>query len=144
MHLWHLHPVIVHFPIALLLTGCGLRVLNHFVKQNSLTFAIRILLVLGVLGLSLAVASGFLAYHTAPHVPDAWEVQYEHKQLGLWSLALGIVLLGWSLWRGNAFDPLAWTEPVELGLWIVLAGFILATGWHGGQLVFVYGTGVVK
>ena len=144
MHLWHLHPVIVHFPIALLLTGCGLRVLNHFTKQASLTFTVRILLALGVLGLAGAVASGLLAYHTAPHVPDAWELQADHKQLGLSSLGVGVILLGWSLSRGAAFDPPAWAEWVELGLWLLLAILIVATGYHGGQLVFNYGTGVVK
>lgn len=142
MQLWHLHPFTVHFPIALLLMGCGLHLLNLRWRQNVLQHTVRVLLAAGLLGLLAAIPTGLLAYKTAPHIPDAWEVQAEHKRLGFWTLATGMGLVAASIWRTQS--PPSWVWHLETVLWLTVAALVLATAWHGGQLVFIYGTGVLK
>ncbi|OGQ13646.1 MAG: hypothetical protein A3B70_07855 [Deltaproteobacteria bacterium RIFCSPHIGHO2_02_FULL_40_11] len=128
LKLYHLHPIVVHFPIALLLTGFFMAVAQ---KSSS-----NCLLYVGTVAAMFAIGLGLLAEQTAPHVPAAWEELYNHKRLGI---ATGIFFLGLSIWkfRFKDFYPKAF-----LGFWLVGCGLLMVTGYFGGHLVFEYGMGV--
>lgn len=134
---YRLHPMVVHFPIALLVTGLCFEAYALFKKgPDWLSLTAKWLLWIGTLSAIAAVGSGLLAEKTAPHVPPAWETLEEHETLGFWTLGIFAVLSAWRLflkdrWRIWAF-----------ALWCVAAGLLVATGSHGGELVYEYGVGV--
>lgn len=133
-----LHPAAVHFPIALLLLGWAAEAAGRGTRRwGWLPDAAAALLWLGALSLWAALGLGLLAEDTAPHVPSAWRTLNTHETLGYWTAGSFTVL---ALWR--------WRFPERgrglfLAAWLAACGLLLATGWHGGELVFKHGMGVV-
>ena len=74
MEFYLLHPISVHFPIALLMTGFALELSTVKLSQPWLSTAATALLFLGTLAAAITLGLGLLAEETVPHVPDAWEV----------------------------------------------------------------------
>lgn len=136
---WHLlHPIAVHFPVALLITGLAAFLSFRAGKGPPwLSQASSWLLWLGTLAAWAAMGLGLLAEKTAPHVPSAWEVLDHHETLAYWTVGLFSAL---SLWRwrmpgrGEKYFWIAWLAAV---------GVLIATAFHGGELVFHFGMGVV-
>jgi len=139
LRLFLLHPAVVHFPIALLLSGLVAQAGSRWSRGRALLGAAASwLLWIGVFALWAAVGTGLLAERTAPHVPPAWEVLHEHRELGLWTAGLFSVLgLGRILLKNRLL-------LLQLLLWVAGAGVLVSTAWHGGELVFQYGMGVVS
>lgn len=141
--LYLLHPIAVHFPIALLTVG-GLAALwcSRRPADPNREAAISWLLWLGTGTAWAAMALGHLAENTAPHVPSAWEALEDHQALGHWTVACftGLCLLRFTQHRGRLQ-----TRPWRISLLIAwLAGLVLlaATAREGGELVFKHGMGV--
>lgn len=59
MNLNHLHPMLVHFPIALALVALLFDVVNYKFKQDWLSKSAVVLVVLAALGAMAAILSGF-------------------------------------------------------------------------------------
>jgi uncharacterized membrane protein len=57
------HPIIVHFPIALLITSVVLDILSIFIRRAGLTIAATWCLIFGVPGAAFALLSGWLSEH---------------------------------------------------------------------------------
>ncbi len=135
---WYLlHPAAVHFPIALLCLGLAAAWLSLSRRAPAwLEPAVSWLLWLGSLAAWCAMGLGLLAEKTAPHVPPAWEALADHKTLGFWSVGLFTAL---SLWR--KLWPERWRLPFALA-WALCVVVLLATAYHGGQVVFDFGMGV--
>jgi uncharacterized membrane protein len=57
----HIHPMIVHFPIALLIVGFLFDILSLFIKKEFYSNAGFYLLILGTLGIIAAYFTGNLA-----------------------------------------------------------------------------------
>lgn len=137
MELYLLHPVAVHFPIALLCAGAlafafGLRP----GAPEWLGPASSWLLWLGTAGAWLAFGLGLLAEETAPHMPAAWKTLLLHERLAYASV---FMFTGLSFWR--------WSRPRELSrlffaFWCAALIVLLATGYQGGRLVFEFAMGV--
>ena len=141
--LYQLHPAIVHFPIALLALGATVAASRlRRAPPAWLSLAESGLLWLGTLGAWAALGFGLLAERFAPHKPLAWEVLADHKTLAWSTCAVFSVLSLLRLWaaeRGRDADRL---RRVQLALWLVGLGLLLATGFHGGELVFDFGMGL--
>lgn len=136
MKLYLLHPAVVHFPIALLVTGfagamAGV-VSERWAKRADV---VSWLLWLGTASAWAALALGLLAARTAPHVPPAWETLAEHQTLAWWTVGIASIL---SIWRWKW--PQRWPALFLVG-WIVAMGLVLATGYEGGELVFKHNMG---
>lgn len=132
--LYLLHPVAVHFPIALLCAGWVAGVRGR--RTEAAAEAASWLLWAGTLWAWAALGLGLLAAKTAPHVPPAWETLNLHETLGWWTVGLFTAL---SLWRWR------WGRKAEvyfLAAWLAACGVLLATGYQGGELVFKHGMGV--
>jgi len=135
--IYQFHPAFVHFPIALLLLGWATNFLSFFLKKKEwLPEAASWLLWLGTLAAWLAVGLGLLAERTAPHVPTAWEVLYEHENLGYWTAGIFSTL---SLWR--FFSPSRFRK-IFMVAWTLACSVLLAAAQHGGKLVFDFGMGL--
>jgi uncharacterized membrane protein len=138
VHPYHLHPMLVHFPIAILLLGliaCGIGVWRPTPERAS---AARALLWIGTLALWATLALGLVAAHQAPHVPPAWEVLADHRTLGWWTAGL---FTGLSV--GRVFLPER-LRAILFVAWLVAYGVLVATAYHGALLVYQYGMGVAS
>ncbi len=131
-----LHPAFVHFPIALLLTGLAGAWAHAWRKQRAwLDDAASGLLWLGTASAWVAMGLGLLAEKTAPHVPPAWETLGAHETLAYWTVGLFTAL---SLWRRFFKDR---GPRLFLLAWLAASAVLLATAYHGGELVFTHNMG---
>lgn len=135
--LWMLHPVAVHFPIALMSTGfLALLISFRWRDIDWIAEATSWLLWLGTAAAWATLALGLLAEKTAPHVPPAWEALADHKAAAWW-------LVGWftflSFWRWSQGRRREW---VLITGWLVGMAIVIRTGYLGGLVVFTYGMGV--
>ena len=136
---YELHPIAVHFPIALAFGGLFLKSLSagrrHSGLEPGVLWISRIVAPLAV----TAAALGLFAMRRAPHVPSAWETMADHKTLGLW--AAGTCVLLW-LSEEASRRRVGWFTWINWTVWLLATGLLLAAGSLGGKLVFHYGVGV--
>lgn len=141
--LYQLHPAAVHFPIALLSLGAAVAAVR--LRSSSprwLSWAESWLLWIGTLAAWAALGLGLLAEDFAPHKPLAWEVLADHKTLGFWTAGVFAVFSLLRLWTTQrAHDADRWRR-LQLLLWLAGVVLLVATGLHGGELVYDFGMGL--
>jgi uncharacterized membrane protein len=138
-HIQNIHPLIVHFPIALLLTAAMVYWLSFLAKREWGQWTAMWLLILGVLGAAAAVGTGLYA---APGVMLAPSVKAAlltyHKWLMITVLALSALLALWVI----AARPMPKRGRVAfLALLVIMAGLIVKGADYGGRMVFDYNAG---
>lgn len=128
IRLAELHPILVHFPIALLLTSVGLDVLAVIFRRSSLIEGATWTLMLGAPSAVVALASGWLSEHdvSAAAAPDLLHL---HKVCAVVATAI----------FGTLFVVrLIWQAPRLLGWMYSMApsasGLATAHGWLVGFL----------
>ena len=154
----HLHPATVHFPIALLLLGSAMTLLQLWRRAPvDLKTTIWLLFGLGWIGGAVAVLTGLLAQANLP--PDAAyrPVLNFHIGAGLAVLLVYGLLLyrGWlycgvkaqKARRARGITTTDLLDDVAARAWIAVvavagASLILITGWYGGVLVYEFGVNV--
>jgi uncharacterized membrane protein len=135
-----LHPIIVHFPIALLTTAILFEFLELLVKRDFLREAATWLLGLGFLGALLATASGILAEEEAEKSGVPESVIETHELFAFATLAVFATLVAIRWWQKKRRIPDIPSVFLAIGLvGVVLIGL---TGYFGGDLVYRYGAGV--
>lgn len=145
----NIHPIIVHFPIALFITGLVIDAIGHLWRKETAKKIGLVLVVLGALGALAAMVTGTLAEETVEErLSKAGEKALDlHEDLGkltayllLVVAALRVVIAtGWlSRWRLVAGVALA----IYLIAGVIGLGTLTVTGYYGGELVYQYGAGV--
>jgi Predicted membrane protein len=86
-----LHPLIVHFPIVLLLVAAFLQILGLFYSKNNFDFITLIMLSGGVLGAYLA--SSFFHAHAVGLTSDAAEILKRHELFASMTLLSSLAAL---------------------------------------------------
>ncbi|MFJ8262507.1 DUF2231 domain-containing protein [Rummeliibacillus sp. NPDC094406] len=143
-----LHPLIVHFPIAILILGAVIEIVNVFTKKETLNRFGTLLIIIGVLSGFVALATGDGAEHFAY---QNWG-RGLHDQIELHSLladvsmftfgALAIVkiLFRHSIFKWNVLQSKALKGGFATVLIILLsiAGTVslAVTGHLGGKIVY--------
>jgi len=144
-----IHPALVHFPIALLMTAAIFDA-ACLVFRGSLWLdrAATALLILGGVGLGAAYLTGQRAVELAdPITGTAQGILAEHKDLALLTIGAATAALLFKLlvtWLGR-FDLRVQIGIFRLVALILVFGtvFLLGlTAYHGGQLVYDHGIGV--
>lgn len=135
----HLHPAIVHFPIALLTVSVFLDILSFLLKRDDFRRTGFHLLALGVLAAVAAIGAGLMAAETVDAPKDILKL---HASLAVITGVLFLVLLGWRAAARNNISPKLF--PLYLVIGAVGAFMILAVGFWGGHMVFEEGAGVRK
>lgn len=139
------HPVFVHFTVALLILAAAIHLLSHFLPKgelaNQLTIVARWNLWIGMGFTLLTVAAGWYAYNTVAHDAPSHLAMTEHRNWAMATFALLLGIAGWEYYLSRRGRAKGW---LHTGLLVIAAGLLLTTAWHGGELVYRYGLGVMS
>ncbi|MCS5712889.1 DUF2231 domain-containing protein [Candidatus Berkiella aquae] len=138
-----LHPVFVHFTVALSFTSFGAYVLAYLLPhgklKNDLSVSAVWMLSFCFLASLLTIAFGFLEFNTVKHDMLVHMPMLDHRN---WALATALALLGCTIFalRGY-FKNKIHSAPLTVGFF-VLVGMVGTTAYKGGELVYHYGLAV--
>ncbi|NUQ38504.1 MAG: DUF2231 domain-containing protein [Caldilineales bacterium] len=135
------HPLIVHFPIALLLTSVALSWAGRIWKHNNFERASWYTLLLGLAGAVFAVISGLLAARSVPLDSPALATLSTHRLLGIATVVV-FGLLTLCTWRNKGvYSP--GKRVLHTLIQIIGVALIVGVGLFGGELVYTFGIGVM-
>lgn len=142
----NLHPMVVHFPIALLIVGFLFDVFGLLARQEWAKRAGMTLVVLGSIGALAAMLTGSAVEETIEEtLSEAGEGMLEaHSTLGEWTAYAWLVIAALRLLVATP-----WLKKVQNAAWgayvlgaIAGLAMITLTAYRGGELVYTYGGGV--
>lgn len=138
----HLHPMVVHFPIALLITGFLFEIAGLVIKKEFFSKAGFYLLILGSAGVLAAYFSGQNAgsgIEEAGPLKDALEMHEDAALLAAIlsgvALAVRLGLVFYKKYQGAL-------KYVSVILFFAAVLAIGKTGYYGGDLVYKHAAGV--
>lgn len=139
------HPVFVHFTVALLIVAAAIHLLSHFLSNGKLADQLALVarwnLWLGVGFTLLTVAAGWYAYNTVSHDAPSHIAMAEHRSWAMVTFALFLGVTGWEYYLSRRGKGKSWLFTVLL---VIAAGLLLSTAWHGAELVYRHGLGVMS
>lgn len=137
----NIHPLFIHFPIALLSVGLLFDIVGSAFKNDSLRNSGWWCQVSGIVAIIGATITGLLAESTVGHGDASHSIMETHKILEL--IAVGIFALLF-IWRSIRKTHLPQTLPLLIVYFVVGASAvsIMFFGSHlGGRLVYEFGVG---
>lgn len=138
-----LHPMMVHFPLALTIIAalCLLcaRLLRQGSLQDSLAAAGTWNLILGGATVLLTLGSGFAA---ARHLQLHDGAQYSMSRHVIWAVCTSQLIVLLAIWRGVACTPASRPRWLFLALLFIACAGLIVTGYHGGENVYHYHIGI--
>ncbi len=141
----NLHPLLVHFPVALVSVSAFFHVAAIVMRSKSACVThCKVLahttLWLGALTALPTAAFGWQAFNSVNHDEAGHAAMLVHRAWALITLAVLVVLAGWDAWRSKVdTPPVWWFVGAVIGAW----GMVATTAWHGGELVYRHGLGVM-
>lgn len=138
----NIHPMVVHFPIALLTSFLVLEILSIILKSESLKTGASWTLYLGTLGTVAAVLAGFRAAGAVEHDEVIHAIMETHEHLGLTVFLIAVIL---SAWRILSSARLKGTlRLVYLALAFIMVITMSFGADLGGLMVYTHGVGIKK
>jgi uncharacterized membrane protein len=137
-----LHPLVVHTPIALIILSALFELAGRAFDGAWWRKAAFAMLIVGVLGASVAVLTGNGAGEAAEKQGVPGQAVDSHEEMGLLTLWIGI---GAVLARALAARPgplRGGMGALALALHLTCAVTVGIAGYRGGKLVFDHGAGV--
>lgn len=142
--MYYLHPVVVHFAIALLTVAVVCDFLFLITKKENFWQISNYLLVAGTLSAIGAVLTGTQAFKLIEITPEIEDLVNSHRsggQLAMWMFitltALRFLFIKLQLFQ----NPLKWLYYIFSLIALV---FLLRTGLLGGEMVYIHGVGIHK
>ncbi|HET6272029.1 MAG TPA: DUF2231 domain-containing protein [Bacteroidota bacterium] len=136
----NIHPLIVHFPVALLTVSLVFELLGVALKRDDLERTAWWLLLAGCVGLGGAVATGLLAEKTVM-IPAEVSSQFEtHQEMAFLATTAYAIIILWRisnktlLPQGMRSMYLLLTVAALVAIWV--------GAWFGGEMVYGSGVGV--
>lgn len=142
----NLHPILVHFTIALTVTSFGTALIAWVFKSRTQVYeegliVSRWCLWLAALAAIATVGAGFHAYFTVNHDAVSHVVMKVHRNWALVSAVVLVLLAVYSLKRFLHHQKK--NKGLFLGL-LIAVSLVMVTGWYGAELVYRYGIGVMS
>lgn len=138
----HLHPIIVHFPIALITVGFVAEVASLFFKsEKCLSRTGFYLMILGSLAAIAAYVSGHL-FTEEPTQGEILKVFVNHKTGALITMILiiiGTIFRIWLMAVKKDETPLKW---IVFGFYLLAFSAVTFTGFMGGTMVYNFMIGL--
>jgi uncharacterized membrane protein len=136
-----LHPVLVHFPIAILPLGLVLELATVVTKREQFSRVGWWVQLLGTIGLLGATLSGLLVAHALIAPQEVVRLAIEnHEQFACAADAVFALLLFWRI--GLRTQIPTRRKTLFLLAYAVGVGLVVATGLFGGEMVYGFGVGV--
>ena len=134
------HPILVHFPIALLPAFFVLDFIGMIRKNSKLREVASYFLYIGAASAVIAILAGFKASETVVHGSTVHSVMETHELYGLIVTGLALVL---ALWRYRIKLPQRiMANMLHLILSVLLCIFLTLGADLGALMVYKYGVGV--
>jgi uncharacterized membrane protein len=138
-NLQNIHPLVVHFPIALLSAAASVYLLSTLLRRSNWAWAALWMLLLGTSGAIMAVATGL---YGAEGVMVAMSVRehllIHHRNIMFSVLALSLILSVWALMARPLPER---GRLIFLALLLVMAGMMAKGADYGGRMVYDYNAG---
>ncbi|GAB6283569.1 MAG: hypothetical protein STSR0008_23470 [Ignavibacterium sp.] len=137
-----IHPMVTHFPIALLIIGFLADAIGVIFKKDFFTKAAFYLLVLGAIGVVAAYITGENAGEKVEEIAAVEQALESHEEAAETTLILALIT---AVVRIIFVAIKKYSTPIK---WITLVLFLFTvisifnTGHKGGTLVYNYGAGV--
>ena len=142
------HPMLVHFPIVLLITACSLDIIVLLIKKDlanrqCLPLVALSVLLLGTMSAGIAAIFGDIALDKAISLGFPRGPLETHEALALITIAVFSVhclLRLLALWRRIPLrGRIGWVSALPGMVGVVL---LIFTAYYGGELVYHYGVNV--
>lgn len=134
------HPLIVHFPIALLSCFLLLDVIAFVFRSHPLAKVANWFLWLGTLGALAAAYIGLRAALTVPHPDAVHHILDHHRNFGLNTTAIAVLLSLWRIFNQGSFSRLGHFVHLLAALLMILN--LVRGADLGGLMVYKYGVAV--
>lgn len=137
----NIHPLLVHFPIALLSLFFLLDLVGSLANKSEWRRAASWFLYCGTVLAGLTMAAGLMAAASVPHGGDVHEIMENHEHLGISVFLLASAL---AIWRWLSKEQIAGpANTLHLLSAAILAAMLMFTADLGGLMVYNYGVAVV-
>ena len=133
----HLHPMVVHFPIALFITSLVFEIVSLVSTSQNLHKAAIYMYVTAALVTPLIVRTGM---EEAAKIGLNHPILTQHRQYALWLMWTSLMSLP-VLWFTDQWLK-KYFKVLFIAFLIASAIFVSFTGDKGGRMVFEYGIGV--
>ena len=138
----NIHPIIVHFPIALIVVVAICDLIGIISGKRSFILTANIVSIFAGIGAVMAVISGLFAEKSVWHPGPAHELLETHEMFGFIFLGVIIVTVIFRLAIGDKiYDRFAWIGFV---LALIASGIVGYGGYLGGEMVYTHGAGVME
>jgi len=136
----NIHPVFVHFPIALLCGFLLMEFIGSVTDKKCARGAASAMLYLGTLAAIVTFVSGLTAAASVGHGKEVHEVMSCHRSMAMIVVILSVILSVWRIAVGGKFST-CW-RTVHFIVGIIMIVFLFAAADKGGTMVYKHGVGV--
>ncbi|GAB5606450.1 DUF2231 domain-containing protein [Sideroxyarcus sp. TK5] len=139
------HPALVHFPIAF--TSAAVAFIAVGTVFRSWPYAAQCLMTGrwmlwgAALFALIAAVFGWFAFNSVAHDEVSHAAMKVHRNWALGALAALLAVAAWDVWRGRSGKM---PSPVLLVLLFAAWLLVMSTAWHGAELVYRHGLGVMS
>ena len=137
------HPMVVHFPLALVVTAASFLLTARLLRQGRHAATLATVgtwnLCLGAIAALFALATGLAAaidLHVGPAARQAISLHVK------WAIFTTLALVLLAVWRGAGSAQQSRPSWVFVGMLLAATAALIVTGYRGGQNVYRYGVGV--
>ena len=139
------HPMVVHFPVALVVTSALTLPAARLLRQERHAATLAVVgtwnLCLGALAALFALATGLAA------VLDLHVGLAAHQAISLhlkWAIFTTLALVLLAVWRGAGVAQESRPSWAFIVILVAVAAALIVTGYRGGENVYRYGIGVQR
>jgi uncharacterized membrane protein len=139
------HPLVVHFPLALVLIATPLLFAARLLRNEALASTAAVVgtwnLCLGAVAALFALATGLGAVLDLDVSEAARQAISVHTK---WAMFTSLALVLLAVWRGAGTAPGSRPSWVFIIVLLAAAAALVVTGYRGGENVYQFGVGVRK